>query len=69
VPGEVIVSYVPGAAARHVGMKRTLSSEYMPVLDIYRLSVEPGSELELLELLRGDPSVAQVELNYTISIR
>jgi subtilisin family serine protease len=69
VPGEVIVSYVPGAATVHASMKNTLTSEYVPSLGTYRLSTTPGTEQDLLMLLRSDPSVAHAELNYVISIR
>ena len=69
VPGEVIVSYLPGVKAERVSAQYGANSEHVPSLGIWRLQTWPGEELILLAELRSNPAVAQADLNYMITAR
>jgi subtilisin family serine protease len=69
IPGEVIVSYLPGTKVGRVSAQYGADSEYVPTLDIWRLRTQPGEELILLAELRSNPTVAHADLNYVITAR
>ena len=67
-PGEILVKFKPGIAA--LGAQRTLAAHGLQVtgeiraIDVLKLAVEPGRELEAIASLRQNPNVLYAEPNH-----
>jgi len=67
VPGEIIVRFRPGSMAQMVALRYGAEAEFIPTIQVWRLRVPPGREVEILARLRADPAVTQADLNYLVS--
>jgi len=66
-PGEVIVSFQPGAKVGATALRLDAAAEFLPTLGVWRLHVRPGQEEAALAQLQADPAVIYAELNYLVS--
>jgi thermitase len=68
VPGQILVKFKPGVGG--LGARRALAAQSLsvagdiPSLDVFKVSVKPGQELEQIAALRGDSDVLYAEPNY-----
>lgn len=69
VPGEIIVQFVPGAAASQIGAaNRANPRSQMRLARTWVMEVEPGEELEVSANLRNNPNVTFAEPNYIYQV-
>jgi subtilisin family serine protease/uncharacterized protein YkwD len=66
VPGEILVSFKPGADVETTSLQHGASAEFLPTIQVWRLHVPPGRERGVLARLRSDPAVAHADLNYLV---
>ena len=66
-PGEIIVAFQPGVRAEEISLRYGIGAEFIPAIQAWRLRVPLGQEQSVLARLRADPTVAQAELNYSVS--
>ena len=68
VPGQILVKFKPGVgelSAQHALAAQSLTvAGDIPSLDVFKVSVKPGRELEQIAALRSDPNVLYAEPNY-----
>jgi len=68
IPGQILVKFKPGVG--ELSAQRALTAQSLtvagaiPSLDVLKVSVKPGQELEQIAALRGDPNVLYAEPNY-----
>ena len=68
VPGQILVKFKPGAGGLTV--QRALAAQSLsvagdiPSIDVLKVLVKPGHELEQIAALRSDPSILYAEPNY-----
>jgi len=65
-PGEVIVALEPGFPASLVLDEYSLSADYLPRLDAWRLRVPSGEEQATIRRLAGNPAVRYAHLNHLV---